>query len=110
MKTRADEYDTVSPDDLTLTESFLGYTVSVDGEAIGSIEGTPGKLEYLVIEPHWEGKGAARAALKRFVERTRAAGHETVTTNNAVHDAMEHILETEGFEHRPDEGGWAKDL
>lgn len=30
--------------------------------------------------------------------------------NNATHPAMEHILETEGFEKQPNEIGWMKNI
>ena len=60
--------DRVDPDDVTLHEAFPGYSIRVRGEYAGSIEV---KLRH---------------------------GETVVTTNNAVHPAAEHILETEGFD------------
>lgn len=108
--TRADDIDEVSPEDITLTEGMLGYNILVRGEYVGAIEGYPGHLEHIEIEMHWEGKGVARNALRRFAELSRAHGESTLVTNNAVHPAMEHILETEGFEEDLDGVGWVKDL
>lgn len=39
-------------DDVELVGAPLGYAVLIQGESAGAIEGTPGKLEYLVIEQH----------------------------------------------------------
>ena len=44
---------------------------------------------------------------------TRLSREHTVTeieTSNVIHPAMEHILETEGFEERTDEIGWVKEI
>lgn len=108
--TRADDADQVHPDDVTLTNTVLGYDILVDGERAGAIEGIPGRLEYIEIEMHWEGKGVARAALDRFAELSRDRGVSELTTNNTTHPAMEHILGSEGFEQQSDGVGWVKDL
>ena len=106
----SDDIDHVDPNDVTLVECILGYDIRVDGERVGSIEGILGELEYLVVEPHCQDKGIARAALNEFVSLSRLNGFSEVTTNNAIHPAMEHILETEGFERQSDEIGWMKEI
>jgi GNAT superfamily N-acetyltransferase len=108
--TAADDVNTVDPEAVSLTEAMLGYDILVDGEYAGAIEGVPGELEYLTVELHWEDKGVARAALNEFIELSRTDGFSEVSTNNATHPAMEHILETEGFEKRTGEIGWVKEL
>lgn len=95
---------------MTLTEGVLGYNILVDGEYVGAIEGVPGELEYIEVEMHLEGKGVARAALDEFIALSGAHGISEVTTNNAVHPAMEHVLETEGFERVSDGIGWVKEI
>ena len=106
--TRADEFDQVSPADITLADALLGYNIRIGDETVGFIEGIPGQLDHIEVEPHWQEKGVARAALNEFIELSREEGEETVTTNNAVHPAIEHILETEEFEENPDDIGWVK--
>jgi len=101
-----DEISQVSTEDVELAEAGLGYTILVNGTYVGAIEGIPGKLEHIEVEPHWEGKGIARAALHEFVCFSRDHGIPEVTVNNAVHPAMEHILETEGFEKVSEGVGW----
>ena len=54
--------------------------------------------------------GAGRAALNEFVSLSQELGISEITTNNPVHDAMEHILKTEGFEQRSDSCGWVKEI
>lgn len=105
----SDEYDEVPPEKVTLVEGIIGYQIHVDGEYAGAIEGVPGKLQHFVVEMHWQGKGVGRAALQEFVELSAEHGESEVVTNNVMHDAMEHILETEGFEPR-EEIGWVKRL
>jgi len=107
---RADDIEEVQRQDILLTEAMLGYDILVAGEHAGNIEGTPGQLEHIEIHPYWEGKRVARAAVNAFIELSQAHGHSTLTTNNAVHPAMEHILETEGFEERSDDIGWMKEI
>ena len=106
----ADGVDQVDPEGVELTEAFLGYSILVNGEGVGSIEGRLGSLEHIEVEMHWEEKGVARAALNEFISLSREHGETTVTTNNATHPAMEHILETEGFEERSNEIGWVKQI
>ena len=106
----ASDADRVNPEDVELTEALLGYSVLVNGERVGSIEGLPGSLEYIEVELHWEGKGVARAALHEFISLSREHNVTKVTTNNATHPAMEHILETEGFEENSDGIGWEKEV
>lgn len=101
-----DEINQVSPEDVSLTEAGLGYAILVEGIYVGAIEGVPGKLEHIEVEPHWEGKGIARAAINEFISLSRDYGIAEVTVNNAVHPAMEHILETEGFKKKSDGIGW----
>jgi GNAT superfamily N-acetyltransferase len=108
--TQADEFDNVDTDDVHLSEAVLGFNISVAGEHVGTIEGVPGQLDHIEIQSHWEGKGVGRAALNNFIELSREHGEEEVTTNNAVHPAMEHILDTEGFSENPDGIGWAKKI
>jgi hypothetical protein len=105
-----EQADRICPGDLTLTESMMGYDVMLGSHTIGSIEGTPGEIQYLIIKDHLTGNGAGRSALQSFVELSRKSGASEVTTNNAVHDAMEHILKTEGFEQRSDSCGWVKEI
>lgn len=102
--------ESVGAEDLTLRESVGGYSILVDGEHIGMIEGVPGHMEYIELELHWEGKGAGRAAVQEFVRLSRRAGESEVRTNNATSEAIGHILETEGFEERDDGSGWTKKL
>lgn len=108
--TRADDIDEVDPEDVLLTEGTLGYKILVRGEYVGAIEGYPGHLEYIEIEMHWEGKGVARSDIRKLMELSRLHGESTLETNNAVHPAMEHILETEEFEEDSDGVGWVKEL
>lgn len=108
--TRADEFEEITTDDVSLATGALGYNIRVADETAGFIEGTTGQLDHIEVEPHWQGKGVARAALKEFIELSREKGEDTVTTNNAVHPAMEHILQTEGFEERADEIEWIKQI
>jgi len=108
--TAADDVNTVDPEAVSLTEAMLGYDILVDGEYAGAIEGVSGELEYLTVELHWEDKGVGRAALNEFIELSLIEGCSEVSTNNATHPAMEHILETEGFEKRSGEIGWMKEL
>jgi len=105
----ADDISQINPNNVTLTEGTLGYNILVEGEHVGAIEGVPGHLEHIEVELHWEGKGVGRAALKAFIDLSREQGVSEVTTNNAVHPAMEHILKTEGFEEQSDGIGWVKD-
>ena len=106
----ASDIDRVDSEDIELTEAFLGYSILVDGEHAGAIEGVPGSLEHIEVEMHWEGKGVAKAALNEFISLSREHGETTVTTNNATYPAMEHILETEGFEKSSDGIGWEKEV
>lgn len=108
--TLADTVDRVKQRDVELTEAPLGYSIRALGELAGAIEGRPGTLEYITVELHWQGKGVARAALNEFIELSRDSGSMEVTTNNATHPAMEHILETEGFERQSDDIGWVKEV
>jgi GNAT superfamily N-acetyltransferase len=96
--------DNVASDAVTLVDAPLGYSIRVNGEHAGAIEGIPGELEYIELESHWEGQGVARAAIQEFVEMSFAVGYNTVRATNATHDAMEHILRTEGFVRSDD--GW----
>ena len=100
------EISQVSTEDVELNEARLGYAILVNGTYVGSIEGIPGKVEHIEVEPHWEGKGIARVALHEFVCLSRDHEIPEVTVNNAVHPAMEHILETEGFEEVSEGIGW----
>lgn len=102
----SDEINQVSTEDVELSEAGLGYAILVNGTYVGTIEGVPGKLEHIEVEPHWEGKGIARAALHEFICLGRDHGVPEVTVNNAVHPAMEHIPETEGFEKDSEDVGW----
>ncbi|WP_121823222.1 GNAT family N-acetyltransferase [Halostella salina] len=101
-----DKIDQVSTEDVEFTEATLGYAILVYGTYVGAIEGFPGKLEHIEVEPHWEGKGIARTALQEFISLSQDHGISEVTVNNAVHPAMEHILNTEGFEETSDDVGW----
>jgi GNAT superfamily N-acetyltransferase len=103
-----DEIDQIDSEDVALSGARLGYAILVDGIHVGTIEGVPGKLEHIAVEPHWEGKGIARAALQEFISLSRNHGISEVIVNNAVHPAMEHILETEGFEERAEDIGWKR--
>jgi len=107
---KADEIDRFTQDDITLTDRVLGYSIRVHGEHAGAMEAIPGSLEYIELEAHWEGKGVARAALKEFARLSREQGETELTTNNATHPAMQHILKTEGFERKADDIGWVKEL
>jgi len=106
----ADEIEEVKPEDVRLEDGMLGYNIYVCGEYAGGIEGVPGSLEHLEVEMHWEGKGVGRSALREFMELSRSEGCSIVTTNNDVHPAMTHILETEGFEEQTEGIGWEKEL
>jgi GNAT superfamily N-acetyltransferase len=96
--------------DVKLTESIGGYAIIHEGEQVGSIEGVPGFLEYLVIRPRWIGEGFARAAVREFAEFSYQEGQDKLEATNTTHDAMEHILETEGFEETEDGVGLIRDL
>lgn len=97
-------------EDISLSEAMWGYNISIHGKTVGGIEAVPGRLEYLVVYMDWEGKGMVRVAVKEFIDLSREHGLSEVTTNNAVHPAMEQILETEGFKQELDEGGWLKEI
>jgi len=105
-----DQINQIDPEKITLTEATLGYDILLDGDAIGVIEGFPGMIEHLMIRGQWENMGAGRAALNEFVSLSQELGISEITTNNPVHDAMEHILKTEGFEQRSDSCGWVKEI
>ncbi|MGB9986197.1 GNAT family N-acetyltransferase [Salarchaeum japonicum] len=108
--TLADEIEEVEPEEVRLEEDgILGYNIYVCGEYASAIEGVPGSLEHLVVQMHWEGKGVGRTALRKYIELSRAEGCSVVTTNNDMHPAMTHILETECFEEQTD-GGWEKEI
>jgi len=107
---KADYIDRMAPDDITLADGVLGYNILVHGEHAGALETVPRRLEYVELEAHWEGKGVARAALKKFADLSRERGEAQLTTNNATHPAMEHILESEGFDRKTDDTGWIKEL
>ena len=107
---RTDDIDYVDPEDVTLTEAMLGYDILVDGVHTGSIEGLPGQLDHIEVHPYWEDKGVARAALDTFIELSREHGISKLTTNDAVHPAIEHILASEGFDERQEDIGWVKEL
>jgi GNAT superfamily N-acetyltransferase len=110
MIAEAEIPDRVDQSDIDLTETILGYNISIGGHRVGAIEGIPGEIEYLMVEPHYQDKGVARAALNAFIHRSRLEGASKLTTNNVLNSAMEHILETEGFEKRSDEMGWVKEI
>lgn len=103
-----DEIDQVNPEHVALTEAGLGYAILVNETYVGAIEGIPGKLEHIEVEPHWEGKGIARAALQEFISLSRNHGISEITVNNTVHPAMDHILETMGFEEASEDIGWKR--
>lgn len=96
--------------DVDLQETLGGYTIVSDGEQVGFIEGVPGYLEYLTVELPWEDQGIGRSAVRAFAQFSHEAGHEELGTTNTTHEAMTHILETEGFERREDDGYWVQDL
>ncbi|OYR38691.1 GNAT family N-acetyltransferase [Halorubrum sp. Hd13] len=102
--------DNVDQSDVILTDDMIGYNILIGGDHLGAIEGMPGQIEHLVVEPQYQNNGVARAALNAFIRRSRLEGASEVTTNNVIHSAMEHILETEGFEKRTDEIGWVKEI
>jgi GNAT superfamily N-acetyltransferase len=108
MECAADAYTSVDDYQVTLEEAMLGYNILVDGKYVGAIEGIPGQLEYLMVEPHWQGKGVGRAALRTFIDLSRYHDKPAVETNNALDPAMEHLLTTEGFEQT--DTGWRKPL
>jgi len=110
MNHTADKIDRADPERVNLEEGMLGYKIYYEGYHVGSIEGMPGKLEHIEVEMHWEGKGIGRAAVQAFESLSREHGESTVITNNAINPAMEHILETEGFEQRSGEIGWKKQI
>lgn len=89
---------------------MLGYNILLNGEYVGAIEGVPGKMEMIEVELHLRDKGIARAAVNEFIAVSQAHGVSEVTTNNVMHPAMEHILESEGFEKRSEEIGWIKEI
>lgn len=105
----SNEYEEVPPELVTLEEVFFGYQILVAGEHAGAIERTHGKLDGFVVKKHWREKGVGRAALQEFVVLSGDHGESEVMTNNVMHDAMEHILETECFE-SGDEMGRVKHL
>lgn len=50
----ADDVDQVDPEDVELTEVFLGYDILVNGERVGAIEGRLGCFEHIEVKIHWE--------------------------------------------------------
>lgn len=96
--------------DVDLQETLGGYAIVSDGEQVGFIEGVPGYLEYMTVEMPWEGQGIGRSAVRAFARFSRKSGYEELETTNTTSDAMAHILETEGFERREDDGYWVQDL
>jgi GNAT superfamily N-acetyltransferase len=105
-----DDVETVNAGDVDLVEAMMGYDILVQGQDAGAIEGVPGNLEYLMVHPHWEDNGVARAALKKFIDLSRDNSESKVNTNNTVHPAMKHILETEGFVEQTNDIGWEKEI
>lgn len=106
-----DEVEEVDPEDVTIKHAMLGFSIYLCDQRVGAIEGIAGRIEHFVVEPHWQNKGIGRAALNCFIDFSDEAESVTeVTTNNAVHPAMEHLLETEGFEEQSDDIGWVKEL
>lgn len=110
LPTEADSFESVERDDVSLARAPLGYNIRVAGETAGSIEGVPGQLDHIAVEPHWQDKGVARNALRAFIDLSRQAGCDRVVTNNAVHPAMTHILETEGFAEQDGGQSWSKTI
>jgi len=114
--TIADIINEVDLYDATLTEATLGYDILVQDEdtgkieIAGGIEAVPGHLEYLFVHPHWRDKGVARVGIDKFIGLSKTHGYTTVVTTNVTNPAMKHILETEGFEKRPDKTGWQKEI
>jgi GNAT superfamily N-acetyltransferase len=108
--TESNNSDRVDPADVTLSEAFLGYNILYQGDYVGAIEGIPGRIEYIEVEPHWQNRGIARVALKKFVAHSLEEGESEVTTNDTMTPVMDHILETEGFEEQTDDIGWVKEL
>ncbi|AXG10855.1 hypothetical protein [Haloplanus rubicundus] len=105
-----DDTTQVDPEDVTLIEAMLGYDILLNGERVGAIEGVPGKIEHIDVKLHLQDKGIGRAAFNEFIALSQAHGVSEVTTNNVMHPAMEHILESEGFEERSEEMGWTKEI
>jgi GNAT superfamily N-acetyltransferase len=105
-----DEIDRIDPEDVTLTDGVLGYKILLNGQYVGGLEAVPGRLEHFEVELHWQEKGIARAALNEFIQFSKECGESEVITNHAIHPAMEHILETEGFEEQTDGIGWVKEI
>jgi GNAT superfamily N-acetyltransferase len=105
-----DDTTQVDPEDVILTKGTLGYNILLNGEYVGAIEGFPGKMEMIEVELHLQDKGIGRAAVNEFIALSQAHGVSEVTTNNVMHPAMEHILESEGFEKRSEEMGWVKSI
>ncbi|MFC6614731.1 GNAT family N-acetyltransferase [Halopenitus salinus] len=105
-----EDLDQVDQNDILLTEAVLGYDIRLQESCVGAIEGKPGEINYLLVEPPWEGNGIARAALNKFISLSRSYGASEVITSNVIHPAMKHILETEGFEERSDDIGWVKEF
>jgi GNAT superfamily N-acetyltransferase len=105
-----DDTTQVDPEDVILTKGTLGYNILLNGERVGAIEGVPGKIEHIEVKLHLQDKGIGRAAFNEFIALSQAHGLSEVTTNNVMHPAMEHILESEGFEKRLEEMGWVKEI
>lgn len=100
----------VDQSDIIFTENVIGYNILIGVDCVGAIEGVPGQINNLVVEPPYQDNGVARAALNAFIRLSREHAVTEVETNNVIHSAMEHILETEGFEERTDEIGWVKEI
>jgi len=105
-----DDTTQVDPEDVVLTNGMLGYNILLNGEYVGAIEGIPGEIHFIEVEHPLQGKGIGRAAVNEFIALSQAHGVSEVTTNNVTHPAMEHILESEGFEKRSEEIGWIKEI
>lgn len=102
--------ESVPPAVVSLSEGVGGYRILVDGADVGLIEGVPGRIEYMVVEQPWQGRGVGRAALNEFLRLSAAAGEGEVRTNNATSEAMRYILQTEGFEERDGGSAWVAEV
>lgn len=80
-----------------LEEMSMGnYKILLDGDKIGEIFSDPCRLTDIEIDEEHRGEGHGKEALKQWVDMKEGDCDELLTTP-VMSDAMEHLLEEEGF-------------
>lgn len=80
--------------------------IVADGTVVGYLGWEENVLVDIKVEEGWQGCGYGTEAVSLLVERLRASGYEEVVTTTVVSDAMETVLQQNGFEPDPPEPVW----